>query len=464
MDKKKCIITIMGRFDKYECVDYIYNKKHIKTDSSVIAMASEMKPYAIIAVVPLSLSVTCDLNEIQNYNIDHIKTCMENKADNFFKNNSVKIDDNETTIISVVLTNTGKFKIEDNKKSQQSSDAAKTYMDQLEISTDSKNQSRTPSIFYGGLYIQMYKLFSEIGNSDVYLDITHSMNSLVVDAVDAVNLALKTLSAEKDIKFKFFIMHSDPFVKGLDTPLEINEYTRYTFNDREKTIAEALSDFVYNFDTNIYKSAISELKLSIDAKSIKKYAYYLINGAILLATSNNSEMGKWKNALENRLCDNMLPEQGNINNSENKISIKMQYSMLREIAKLHSALSIMTCQDFNFGNSPSVPDLKKAVKLIPEPGSTLLSNELNKMENITNIKQDWTKLCLCYDENKPPSNKCDFNNNKPPSNKCDFNKRNFIAHAGMEQNITYLKKDHDKILVSYQEECLKCIMKKLGDK
>lgn len=139
--------------------------------------------------------------------------------------------------------------------------------------------------------------------------------------------------------------------------------------------------------------------------------------------------------------------------------VELGVELEREIPKIHAFLSSISSEEFAaLGEEAEIGKLKSAAKKLVEPGKTLLLHELNDFEkeiegskhNLTNRVTIRELLKEMYPQNGNDSGE-----------ECLINRRNFIAHAGLEANVTWVVMKGKKVFLTYGE-CLDRVFVEIG--
>jgi CRISPR-associated protein Csx1 len=442
MEAKRIVISVIGNFKIYSKVAYIPsfcgNMTEIESTSSTIVVARAVEAAKIIALIPFSLSATVCPQMIQTGDTENAKKSLSEAVKKFL-NSGYKV---ESEIVPMILPNSGSYRIADSDKI-----LSLRYEKRSEHSKE-----RTPSVFFGAVFYSIYTYLQGENEFELYLDVTHAMNNLILDTVNAVRLALRTLSAVSGAKISLIIVHSDPFLQQSNVPLHIREYSKENMNKRDESLSILLSNFVYNYNNSRYNDALSCMKLPNWKKNVLRNLAKCHNLGALLPTASFADLLKtWREKLREVLSDiPHQPHQDQLSLGERGIEIRIDELMLTEISNAFSVLEALTTSEFSLGEKACILDLMKSADLLVEPGKTILKNELDKLSKNGEIENGRTPLSNYYERG----------NSKTNSRACKSNTRNFIAHGGLEANLTWVIKESEKLYLSY-DCCLDFIYSKI---
>jgi CRISPR-associated protein Csx1 len=436
MKAKRIVISVIGNFKIYSKAAYIPsfcgNMNEIESTSSTIVVARAVEAEKIIALIPFSLSATVCPQVILNGDTENAKKSLSEAVKEFLHSGYPV----ESEIVPMILPNSGSYKIAGSDKI-----ISLGYEKRSE-----RSKERTPSVFFGAVFYSIYTYLQGENEFELYLDVTHAMNNLILDTVSAVRLALRTLSAVSGAKISLIIIHSDPFLQQSNVPLHIREYSKENMNRRDESLSVLLSNFVYHYDNNRYNNALRYMGLPKWNKNVLCNLAKCHNLGALLPTASFADLlKKWKEMMKEVLSDiPHQPHQEQLSRGEKGIEIRIEDLMLTEISNAFSVLEALTTSEFSLGKKANISHLMKSADILVEPGKTILKNELeNIREKNEKIKNGRTPL----------SNYNEYGKINTNSQTCKSNPRNFIAHGGLEANLTWVIKESEKLYLSY-DSCL----------
>lgn len=431
MGRSKIAISVLGNFLEYKEVEYIIESKGDKisnrTKSSIVAIAKTFKVDKVILLLPFSIAAAICPEYILNGDLKNAKDSLSLSAKEFIRGELAE----EIEIFTYVLPNIGTFNLGNTTR-------------QIRV-------SGSRGSFHEAVFLTIYGIIKEIGDFEIYLDVTHAINSLILDAVDSIIRSARTISAISGCNGRVTVYYSDPFVsKSHDKSLNIRVFKRELMDTNASSSALLFSDFIANFDANDYTRAFSEMDVSepMDPNVLKDIAYYHNLGCVLLTSSLSDILLKWKRQTLSLLKHNCNQPEGSIANEEdNVININLAYKIEREVSTAFSILEIMTSGPFIKGKEPSLVELKFMTKFISDPGCYLIKDEIDHIEKLMKeVKEEKILLKDVYNKYNLTS-RVSFSSHS--SGECIINKRNFIAHSGLEQNVTWIIKQNNEIRLTY---------------
>jgi CRISPR-associated protein Csx1 len=323
-------------------------------------------------------------------------------------------------------------------------------------------QSYHNSVYYNTLNI-LNTINTEDKNVDVHLDITHGINYMPVMCSEAVRLAANTYAAAKDKIVKVITYNSDPLYPlpnkdDKNTILTINEISQNTYGGY-KSLLQLLMLFVtdYKINKNIYCNNILKLLNNIigndnkiinseDLEKIYKIAKSVSAGLLLTLPYTYNDIINYQEISNNVLKKISTISNNNICRNNNEVTIKHEKSSER-IALLHSILFSLRSIDLISYNENKLIEisikslensLKRYYKGVLDSVYYIVSEELDKINKLSNNIDNTYKL---YAE----INNKDYGKTKEGKT----SSRILYAHAGLEENVTYLKRSGNDILISY---------------
>ncbi|MEM0135193.1 MAG: CRISPR-associated CARF protein Csx1 [Thermoplasmatales archaeon] len=441
MVERRIVISTLGDYSAYQEVNYSLKLPDStiteKSSFSAAALAKMVNADSIVVFAPISLVVN-DPSLQEGVSVKDLSHRLQLSIKEFLDK---QLDSRIKKEIYVVPVK-GKFLTKSNSKTL------------VEIKTG-----------VGNFYVEVYRIVAEFlknnRNCEVLVDTTHSLNFTTLDMVEATNLALRYIDASEpgEHQFTFEVYNSDPFIRGFDTPLYLNLTRREKINNRPQSISKIAGEVLYNLDLNYVKRALNKIGLRFDktAQKIKKLAYAFLLGCLLFIGSYQETV----KSLSSSLWEAIVGADG-ISRAENTLYsngvIDLGAELERELPKIHAFLSSISSNEFSkLDKSTEISVLKSVSRSLVEPGSTLLKNELdllcNKFEELPNEeRKDVMLLSEIIDRR-------DAERVRGHSN-CCLDKRNFVAHAGLEENVTWVEFKDEKIFLSYRD-CLREVEKVL---
>jgi CRISPR-associated protein Csx1 len=416
-------------------VTYTYNQIEKCTFASTLALTEILNiDYGnVIIFLPSSLAADPNIygGIFNNKNIDF--NIIENGIRNFISQFINQRHGNISPKLIVVpsIGSFGKFKFEGNAESYLTS----IYYHTLDMLKRNYNNNRKKKLH-------------------IHLDITHGINYMPLMCKEAVELAANTFAVITDKEVQVTVYNSDPVSPppqqdNCDIKLNINEIYKITYNGC-KSMEQLLLKFVldYNINNNYYENKlIKDVNADIsqdDLECLYKLSKAVSSGILLVLPYKDSLIRCLKDKLERLLKDNAREAKLN-----NNFVIEHPKSSYR-IALLHSVLTVLdsikldVCKEGGWiGVSfESLKDKLEYYKNTLDSVYYIVSNELNALDTLDKAQKIPTNNYELYGRIKYGSS---FNNSK--EGKADS--RVLYAHAGLEENVTFIKKVDDKIFVSY---------------
>lgn len=308
--------------------------------------------------------------------------------------------------------------------------------------------------FYYFLFARLMKLLIEkfiepnlpgrLPEIEIHLDLTHGINYMPT----LTYRALKEISSLLELIYnvKFYVYNSEPFINIPDSVLNI-----HLIEKSEKLTPSIPHDYLEGphlklltpiDQDNLLKRAISGITEGImEPVDLNVFLSSLIYGLPLALLTWLPDSDKVLQALSK--SEELFSHNISIESACNSIQIKRKlgftehYSVLnkiwllinllkkKEILKNETELALSKFRDFKdilFSKFPQI--------------CSIISNEWHYIENKIKPKaqSDWQHLCKITDDKGP----------------CPIDQRNFIAHAGLERNITMARKrDDGELLLKY---------------
>ena len=446
MKRRSVVVSTMGNFGNYEEVTYsladFSGYREARTRFSSAALAKMSGAELMLVFAPISL-VSKYIYSSEGGNLKEISEVIKSNAQEFL----IKESGNGINIKLVVTPIKGTFSIEPPGKGT------------IEIRSGSGN-------FYVAVYKAATEIFKEYSSCEVLVDITHSVNYMGLDMVDATNLALRALNGSYSTKhdFSFRVYNSDPFVKDIPSRLQLNLIRTEPIHERSHSLSKIVGDLLYNLDINYCKRALKKANLDGDVKMdiLKKLAYSFLLGAVLFVGSYKSDIKKWAGEVWNSMEDAQIAfttsQKPALLNGVLDLGIELE----RELPKIHAFLSSISSAEFSaLDNCTEIEKLKVVSELLVEPGKTLLKNELDALRrDITGLPDEERAekvLLRTILKHKYPEGKSNM------EKECTLDKRNFIAHAGLEANVTWVSFRGNEVFLSY-DKCLDSVAKAISTK
>ncbi len=312
------------------------------------------------------------------------------------------------------------------------------------------------SNYYNAIYYNTFNTLNNINDSDneidIYLDITHGINYMPVLCKDAVSLAANAYAATTGKRVKVITCNSDPLhpppkeddkniILHLNTISQV-EYSGY--KSAEELLLRFVTDYLIN--KNHYINTLLRLIENIkreDIEKVYKVAKAFTAGIVMILTKTKAEIANYKRMFEDKLEKEPLKD-GNIHENGQDIFFKYENSDSR-IALLHSITSVLDSVSLNIDNDAVTLDQledvsNKYYKNVIDSVYYIVSKELDDLKRYKDLGDTY----ILYGKLKY---KDGFDESKAGTT----NSRILYAHAGLEENVTWVKKVNDQIYITYRD-------------
>ncbi|GEM_PF-5059826 len=456
MGRKRIIIATMGDFNRYSDVNYKFDKpafseeKEFRSRYGPAALAKAIMAEKIIVLLPLSLlPVAQDISCDGNFSTD----CLKRDVLNFIKGEFSESESKPEIDLHIVVNN-GEFIVDNSRR--------------LRIEAPS-------GAVHISSYLGILEALSNEQEADLYVDTTHSINSVLIEALDAVELAVRTLVVSGNKKFRLKYVSSEPYYKGV-TGLNYLEFKRESFLDKDKKVASSLS-YIFSLPDSIMDE--NDLKRLFELMGIPSGIGRALHesfdifrkGEIFLTGIYHRFYEYIYKKIISFLKNEFLNEEKFLKRNEGNLFIIGMQSKENNlsgkfwiISAVLSYLFILSTPKLSFDKEISLKELKHRIEEIhlPDFHVLFLKNEINSIANIVegkytdgDGKKTWIALSDIVSTQKPES---DENHTKSP---CSFDERNMRAHGGLERNVTwFMINENGDLLISYKE-CLHNLARRL---
>lgn len=432
--KNDVVIASWGNPTGWKRVTYTYNQIEKCTFASTLALTEILNiDYGnVIIFLPSSLAADPNIYSgiFNNRNIDF--NIIENGIRNYISQFINQRHGNNISPKLIVVPNIGSFG---------------------KVKFEGNAESYLTSIYYHILDI-LNGNYNNGKDTYIHLDITHGINYMPLMCKEAVELAANTFAVISGKKVQVTVYNSDPVSPppqqdNCDIKLNINEIYKITYNGY-KSMEELLLKFVldYNINNNYYENKlIKDINADIsqdDLKCLYKLSKAVSSGILLVLPYKDCLIRCLKDKLERLLKKNS--KEAKLNNNSVIEHPKSSY----RIALLHSVLTVLDSiklDVYKEGDWIGVSlgslacNSKKYYENTLDSIHSIVSQEIHDLENDKDIQDKLTNNYQLYGRIKHGS---EFKDKKG-----EANRRVLYAHAGLEENVTFIKKVGDKIFVSY---------------
>ena len=386
----RVLISPWGNFKVWRETTYLFNGRKFPAKSTLPVIKEEIKPDASFIILPDTLT-----ESFENYKA--VVTHVKNEGYSFLKELGVK------DVEIIVAPGSGSFQ------------NGKFIGDMMD--------------FYN---IVLYELSAKLPKSDleVHLDVTHGLNYMTLMTYRVVKEILETMGIYK--KVSLIVYNSEPPIQDQITNVHIVEKANLFFRPSDDYISSKIHLLdLYTIEKtkeNYRKLNEEELYLS---KSIVKRCRKMWNawmaslyfGFPLVFTTFFPESNDVKRVID----DTLRVYKNHIEIKDNTIKRNLKFGdEFKIVLKLHMLINLVPKIK---KNTLSIQEIREiGEKILDQRAKAFLERELNSIEKEAidcsnrNITFDWKPLrCLL----------------KIPTS--EVIKRNFMAHAGLECNITEVK-------------------------
>jgi len=386
----RVLISPWGNFKVWRETTYLFNGRKFPAKSTLPVIKEEVKPDASFIILPDTLT-----ESFENYKA--VVTHVKNEGYSFLKELGVK------DVEIIVAPGSGSF---------QNGRFIGDMMD-----------------FYN---IVLYELSTKLPKSDleVHLDVTHGLNYMTLMTYRVVKEILETMGIYK--KVSLIVYNSEPPIQDQITNVHIVEKANLFFRPSDDYISSKihLLDLYTIEKTKENYRKLNEEELHFSKSIVKRcrkmwnaWMASLYFGFPLVFTTFFPESNDVKRVID----DTLRVYKNHIEIKDNTIKRNLKFGdEFKIVLKLHMLINLVPKIK---KNTLSIQEIREiGEKILDQRAKAFLERELNSIEKEAidcsnrNITFDWKPLrCLL----------------KIPTS--EVIKRNFMAHAGLECNITEVK-------------------------
>ncbi|MGC9204301.1 MAG: TM1812 family CRISPR-associated protein [Thermoplasmata archaeon] len=326
--------------------------------------------------------------------------------------------------------------------------------------------------------IYLYKdLFSAIPEYDkIFVDLSTGLNfysTVIVDAIKNIIVYLKIKNYLKTSK-EFYLTFSTPIVNNssviLRYPLNAKTFFEFPKNVQFKNILK-FSEIEDNSNkqklgkeiSNNFRDEIKNLEdifyhTKIGFNAIRFNTPLVFYTSILNIIKNNNEMDIINHIFE---ILNFIENKKEIKNFGSIIEInryKLDSVYMMNIFIIISIFSLIKKIIEGSGENTLNNIQKYFTKIYDDLNIPInkifLNKEIESIKSLNRISNNWRKL---VDIKSTFNNQNILKNRILKNIKGSYENRNFLAHSGLEENITYIKKDGENIYLKYNDSDLEKI-------
>jgi len=283
---------------------------------------------------------------------------------------------------------------------------------------------------------------------EIHLDLTHGINFMPVLTYRALKEIASLLEVFIDVRF--YVYNSEPYAK--DKPLQIHkieESINLTPLFPHDYVEDNLIRLLKWEKTNSepapgLKQQIRALCGNLQPDDLNLFFSSLLHGLLLALISYLPEQTIISNSINNAI--ELFYGNFKLQWDNNTLSLERTLSLTDHFQAINVAYLILKLLDLSGIKNQKemslqcMSDLNKIIYKKFPLIQNIIANELYAVgKKVENVKTDQWKPLISLEVNKKPGSP-------------DF--RNFMAHAGLEKNITLVKNLNEKPFLKYDEACL----------
>jgi len=434
MAKKVIVLSVIGDTTNYREALYSLDKQSIEVKSrySAAALCKMIDADKLVIFVPVS-TVVGDIDNTITNDYSVLESKVSSRTASFIEDqlpDSIAFD-------IVVIPLMGTF-----------------------ISTKEPEKSITLDVLPSSVGFYFYrKIVEELESCfendrrevELCLDITHSVNYASVLMVEMAKIAAQAASVKLNLNLTITVYNSDPFVKATLPKLIIHDIEKRQESHDLGSLNRLCSDFYYSIDKGKLINNLANLGISEPQRNLPRIAsYFAIVGALLAISYFFEEVNQLRKTLWEEIVLFTKSTNFVVTKQGDKFLVKALKRGLLLIVRSHAILYALSNSVFGMGEAVRVEKLKLlAEKLLSEPASGIVKNEINLIE----------KSFVTIDIEETAWRHIGSTNDSSGACECKgLNRRNFIAHAGLENNVTFVRRKDSVVQISYLD-CFKEITK-----
>ncbi|MEM4603235.1 MAG: CRISPR-associated CARF protein Csx1 [Desulfurococcaceae archaeon] len=420
---KSVLISTLGDPSAWNPVEYIYDKSSFKSIFTIpLFNYITPKPDTIILIV---LDTIID-EKISSYGDLIEKVCSKYK-DLISKETGLSCD----RVKIIVAPGVGRFQ-------PKNKDLFFNFIGKL-------------SDFYAYIMFEISKLLAESEMEvTIHLDITHGINfmpSLTLLATKKISSVLAL--TRNNVRLKVY--NAEPYRKSVTERLNIHlvedspvfiEYDLMPLGAKGKCVLLKGNVVSYEGDLRTLTSNCDKMRNKLNA-----FLSSIFNGLPLAVYTFYPDVAELENTI-NKIVE-IWRENIKVTLNEKEVYVKRNLSFSEDFVKLTQIWLITKTLNLSRRTEVSYNELdslrENFFSKFSEKIDSMISRDLYRVER--NVKEkgekckDWVKLRTIYGESK------------------DFTERDFLAHSGLEMNVTEVKYDGQSIMLRYAEDEMKNVIK-----
>ncbi|MCX8171581.1 MAG: CRISPR-associated CARF protein Csx1, partial [Candidatus Bathyarchaeota archaeon] len=295
----------------------------------------------------------------------------------------------------------------------------------------------------------MYELSKVLAKSDpgvtIHLDLTHGINFMPSLTLLAVREIASVIAfTRRSVRLKVY--NAEPYIRNVTSRLNIHlvedspaiiEYDLMPLGAENKCVPlkrYGKSDICREKDLQMLISNCNRIKRNLNA-----FLSSVFNGLPLALYTFYPEESQLENIIEEIV--EIWRENINVTSDGNEVYVKRNLSFGRDFTKLIQIWLIAKTLNLRRKIEVSyveLDNLRKVFSGFSKKADEMISRDLYRVRNDVEKKReycrDWVKLCSIYRESKI------------------FTERDFLAHSGLEMNVTEVKHDGQSIMLRYAKD------------
>ncbi|BCU70116.1 CRISPR-associated CARF protein Csx1 [Stygiolobus caldivivus] len=310
-------------------------------------------------------------------------------------------------------------------------------------------EDRKNTLFFNFIYYNTLKLLEDKKPDEVYIDITHGINYMPLLATDAIKLASYTYMVNEKEALNLSTFNSEPVVQGVSGPYHITRVYEEKTSTR-LSLLHVLSPFLSKDHKNKVQNNVLKGETQCDVDLIYSSVTALFSGIFPYIALIKGGLEQCFRAVEDKLSvvDYMnFRVKTEVRDEGGASRLVYKDKLPVELSHLHSFLDVVmkVTSNVKAGDEVRLSDIEEMAKKfsVSETVRSMVLNEVDLMK-----KRGIGKEPRLYAEILANSGR-EGDERRKAQKECDSNRRNLYAHAGFEQNVTYLRKEGDEIYVSY---------------
>lgn len=408
------LISTLGEPASWGCVEYIYEGSSFLGRSTLPILLNNVNPKPNIAVA-IVMDTTID-KTVLSY--DELVDEVVSKYNHFFREIGLR----ENLIRFIVAPGAGRFQ---------------------PIKSTFFNFIGRLSDYYAYIIYELSKILVNFdSNIIIHLDLTHGINfmpSLTLLAVRGIASALAL--ARESVRLKIY--NAEPYVRGVTTKLNIHlvedspaiiEYDLVPLGAEGKCIPLRCysGDTIYQKDLQALISKCEKIRRELNA-----FLSSVFNGLPLALYTFYPDITQLESIIENLV--EIWRKNISVTSDGNEFHIRRTLYFCKDFVKLvqiwliAKALNLQRKTEVSYEELDNLRETffsKLSMKI-----NGMISRDLYRVKRSVEREQckNWTKLCAVYKESK------------------NFTERDFLAHSGLEMNVTEVKYSDHSIMLRYAE-------------